>query len=363
MKRLQRLAGLGLAALAVAASASAAHARIQAGTFSIVAFDSVTQELGVAVQSKYFNVGSVVPWAEGGVGAVATQATVNPSYGPQALALLRSGVAPAEILRAFAAVDTLWPSRQLGIVDARGRVASWTGPGCIDWAGGETGLAFACQGNILAGPAVVADMAKAFRETRGELAERLITALEAAQAAGGDRRGMQSAALIVVRPSPSHPEYSERYVDLRVEDHKSPIQELRRLWQIDAGFHLTDAHLQFAAEYAAAGRADLARLERERVGETLRKALARKERDASLLNGLAWACATHDVYLADAVRAAERAARFEPRNVDILDTLAETCFRAGNRARALEVETRAATIDPKSAYLKDQVERFRKAAK
>lgn len=264
MKRLQRLAGLGLAALAVAASASAAHARIQAGTFSIVAFDSVTQELGVAVQSKYFNVGSVVPWAEGGVGAVATQATVNPSYGPQALALLRSGVAPAEILRAFAAVDTLWPSRQLGIVDARGRVASWTGPGCIDWAGGETGLAFACQGNILAGPAVVADMAKAFRETRGELAERLITALEAAQAAGGDRRGMQSAALIVVRPSPSHPEYSERYVDLRVEDHKSPIQELRRLWQIDAGFHLTDAHLQFAAEYAAAGRAAI---QQQRAGQ------------------------------------------------------------------------------------------------
>jgi uncharacterized Ntn-hydrolase superfamily protein len=360
MNRTHRLACGALLTLAVTAAAPA-HARVQAGTFSIVAYDSVTEELGVAVQSKYFNVGGVVPWAEAGVGAVATQATVYAPFGPRALAMLRSGLSPGEILRAFAAIDTVWPSRQLGIVDARGRAANWTGPGCLDWAGGETGPGFACQGNILAGPAVVANMARAFRETRGELAERLIAALEAAQAAGGDRRGMQSAALIVVRPSRSHPEYLERYVDLRVEDHRSPIKELRRLWQIDAGFHVADAHLAYAAEYAAAGRADLARLERDRVGETLRGALARGERDPSLLNGLAWACATHGLYLPDAIRAAERAVMLEPRNVDILDTLAETYFRAGHADKAIEAEMRAAALDSKSTYIEEQIARFKKA--
>src|SRR5262249_31823752 len=139
------------------------------GTFSIVAYDSVTQELGVAVQSKYFSVGSVVPWAEAGVGAVATQAQVNASDGPQALAMLRKNLAPDEILRRVAVTDRAWSPRQLGIAAAHGHVATWTGPKCNDWAGGTTGADFACQGNILAGPAVVAGMAKAYRETRGEL--------------------------------------------------------------------------------------------------------------------------------------------------------------------------------------------------
>ena len=344
----------------LATAAPTAWSGVSRGTFSIVAYDSVTQELGVAVQSKYFSVGQAVPWAEAGVGAVATQATVNMSYGKKALAMLRSGLASEEVMRALAANDSLWEGRQVGIVDARGRVASWTGERCLDWAGGETGPGFACQGNILAGPAVVAAMARAFRETGGELAERLLAALEAAQAAGGDKRGQQSAALIVVRPSADHPEFTERYVDLRVEDHKSPIRELRRVWEIHQGFHGADRHLSFAAEFAAAGREDLAALERERVVEILRRALGRRERDASLLNGLAWACATHDIHLEDALRAADRAASLEPRNVDILDTLAEVHFRLGHAAKAVEVESRAVMIDSKSQYLKDQLERFRK---
>jgi uncharacterized Ntn-hydrolase superfamily protein len=340
-----------------------AHAISVPSTFSIVAYDSTTQELGVAVQSKYFSVGRVVPWARAGIGAVATQANVNPSYGPKALAMLESGMAPAEIFGAFAAIDSSWSSRQLGVVDARGRVASWTGPKCNEWAGGVTGVGFACQGNILAGPDVTARMAKAYRESTGELAERLIAALEGGQAAGGDKRGMQSAALIVVRPSERHPEYAHRYVDLRVEDHKSPIAELRRVWQIHEGFHGAGSHLDFAAEYDASGRADLARRERERVGETLDRALKRNERDASLLNGLAWNCAIHGIHLDGALRAAQRAAQLEPRSTDILDTLAEVYYRNGNAAKAIEVETRAAAIDPKSTYLKDQIARFKSGAK
>jgi uncharacterized Ntn-hydrolase superfamily protein len=333
------------------------------GTFSIVAYDSVTQELGVAVQSKYFNVGTAVPWAEAGVGAVATQATVNMSFGKQALAMLGSGLSAEETLRALAATDSLWDSRQVGIVDARGRAVSWTGKRCLDWAGGMTGRGFACQGNILAGPAVVDGMARAFEQTRGELSERLIAALEAAQAAGGDKRGQQSAALLVTRPSGTHPEFRERYVDLQVEDHKAPIQELRRIWQIFEGFHGAGRHLQYASEFDAAGRRELAELERNRVGETLRRALARKEPDASLLNGLAWSCATGDIFLEEAREAADRAARLEPRNIDILDTLAEVYYRIGNPTKAIEVESRAATIDPKSQYLKDQLARFREAVK
>jgi uncharacterized Ntn-hydrolase superfamily protein len=350
-------------ALALTFTASPAHSAAEPSTFSIVAYDSVTQELGVAVESKYFSVGRVVPWAEAGVGAVATQAHVNPSYGPKALAMLGSGMSPDEILRALAATDSAWDGRQLGIVDARGRVATWTGPKCDSWAGGEAGMDFACQGNILAGPDVVSNMARAFRDSKGELAERLVCALEAAQLAGGDKRGQQSATLIVVRPSASHPEYVRRYVDLHVEDHRTPIRELRRLWQIHQGFHGAGAHMDFAADYEAAGRTDLARLERERVHETLLAALARGERDASLLNGLAWSCAEHDVQLPDALRAAERAAALEPKSTDILDTLAEILYRMGNTTRAIAVETRAAAIDPKSPYLKDQIARFKSGAR
>jgi uncharacterized Ntn-hydrolase superfamily protein len=332
-------------------------------TFSIVAYDSLTQELGVAVQSKYFSVGTAVPWAEAGAGAVATQASVNVSLGPKALALLRAGMSAPEVMRALAATDSLWESRQFAIVDARGRAASWTGKKCIEYAGGQTGPGFAVQGNILAGPAVVEGMAKAYRATTGELAERLIAALEAAQAAGGDKRGMQSASVLVVRPSATHPEYKTRYVDLRVEDHKTPIRELRRVWQIHEGFHAPSAHLAFAREYEAAGRPDLARVERERVGESLSRALARGERDASLLNGLAWTCAIHDLFLPQALRAAERAASIEPRDTDVLDTLAEVHFRMGNAEKAIEVETRASKIDPKNAYLKEQIARFQAGAK
>ncbi len=357
------LTGLAGAVLTTLLAASSVRADVRQGTFSIVAYDSVTQELGVAVQSKYFSVGTTVPWAEAGIGAVATQATVNPSFGLKALAMLRTGLSPEEVLRALAATDSLWEGRQVGIVDARGRAASWTGKRPLDWAGGETGPGFACQGNILAGPAVVANMARAFRERRGELAERMIAALEAAQAAGGDRRGQQSAALLVVRPSETHPEYTERYIDLRVEDHKTPIRELRRVWEIFQGFHLADRHLEYASQFDAAGRHELAQLERGRVGETLRRALARREGDTSVLNGLAWSCATHDIDLEDALKAADRAATLEPRNVDILDTLAEVHFRLGNATKAIEVESRAATIDPKSQYLKDQIARFRGAAK
>ncbi len=202
-------------------------------TFSIAAYDPKNGDLGVAVQSKYFSVGPVVPWAEAGVGAIATQAWANPSYGPEGLKLLKEGFSPEEVVDRLTAADGGRERRQLGVVDAMGDSSAYTGPGCIPWAGSRTGLNYSCQGNILAGEDVVRSMAEALEGTEGELADRLVAALEAGQEAGGDIRGMQSAALLVVRKGRGRAGYGDNYVDLRVEDHRAPIRELRRLLDMD----------------------------------------------------------------------------------------------------------------------------------
>ncbi|MBC8324192.1 MAG: DUF1028 domain-containing protein [Verrucomicrobia subdivision 3 bacterium] len=209
-------------------------------TFSIVAFDPATGELGVAVQSKFFSVGSVVPWAKAGVGALATQSWAKIEYGPDGLELLAKGKSPTEVVNALTKPDARREFRQLGIVDAKGRAASFTGKRCMDWAGHVTGKHFAAQGNILASDAVVKNMAAAFENARKtpetELADWLMAALEAAQAAGGDKRGRQSAALLVVREKGGYNSANDRYIDLRVADHKTPIQELGRLLELHKSF-------------------------------------------------------------------------------------------------------------------------------
>lgn len=198
-------------------------------TFSIVAFDPRNGDLGVAVQSKFLAVGAAVPWARAGVGAIATQAWANLSYGARGLELLARGAAAREVVETLTAEDEGRALRQVGIVDAQGRAFSHTGEECSAWAGHIVGPHFACQGNILVSGATVQAMAKTFQEAAGELAERLVAALEAGQAAGGDRRGQQSAALLVVRAGGSYGGYNDRYIDLRVDDHPQPIAELRRI--------------------------------------------------------------------------------------------------------------------------------------
>lgn len=354
-----RAAALVLLALVPALAPSAARA-----TFSIVAYDSTTQELGVAVQSRAFSVGMAVPWAEAGVGAIATQASTNVSFGPKGLAMLRGGKKPAAVvLRALLDADSGAAHRQLGIVDAKGRSASYTGKDCNPWAGSRTGPGYSIQGNILAGEAVVADMERAYLTTKGELAQRLLAALDAGQAAGGDKRGQQSAAILVVRPSDDYPEYRERYVDLRVEDAKEPIKELARVFGILEAQRLAEAHLRFAEAYDRKGKKEQARVERERVGEALQRALARGENDASNLNGLAWTCATNDIYLDESLQAAQRAVELEPKNTGILDTLAEVHFRMGHADKAAEVESRALAIEPGNNYLTEQLHRFQTGSK
>ncbi len=205
-------------------------------TFSIVAYDPNNGDLGIAVQSKFFAVGAVVPWAEAGVGAIATQSWANTTYGPRGLELLKIGLSVKQTLDHLIKDDTGKNTRQVGIVDANGNVSNYTGEECHDWAGAISGEHFTAQGNILIGEEVVKAMGSSFENSKGELADRLLDALIAGQEKGGDKRGQQSAALYVVRKNGGYSGFNDRYVDLRVDDHEKPIQELNRLLDIHKKF-------------------------------------------------------------------------------------------------------------------------------
>ena len=238
------------------------HRRIVA-TFSIVAFDPATGDLGVAVTSKFPAVGNGVPWAKAGVGAVATQAAANLSFGEEGLALMARGASAGEALAKVLSADSQREERQVGMVDAKGGAATHTGKNCFPWAGGRIGKHYAAQGNILVSAATVNAMAHAFESSTGELPDRLVTALEAGQAAGGDKRGRESAALLVVRKGAGYGGKGDRWVDLRVDDHPDPVVELRRL----LGVH----HLYF-------GRTDRSRVHKidAALAEELQRMLVRR---------------------------------------------------------------------------------------
>lgn len=213
-------------------------------TFSITAFDPETGDVGVAVQSKFPNVRPVVPWAQAGVGAVATQSFANTSFGPRGLSLMKNGATAGEALRILIETDSARQSRQVGIIDVQGNAATWTGTECFDWAGGTAGDAwggkgqlvvgkgFAAQGNILVGKPTVEAMARTFQTTKGSLSDRLVAALVAGGKAGGDRRGEQSAALLVKRAGGSYDGTSDDYIDISIYDHPTPLKELERLYAL-----------------------------------------------------------------------------------------------------------------------------------
>ena len=201
-------------------------------TFSIVARDPQAGESGIAVQSKFLAVGAVVPWAKAGVGAIATQSWANTSYGPRGLELLASGLSAQKTLAQLISEDDSRARRQVGIVGVEGQPATFTGDQCFPWAGGQVGEHYTCQGNILVGEDTVLAMARTFEQTTGRLCDRLVAALAAGQAAGGDSRGQQSAALLVVRQGGGYGGFNDRFIDLRVDDHPQPINELQRILQL-----------------------------------------------------------------------------------------------------------------------------------
>ena len=217
-------------------------------TYSIVAFDKSTGELGVAVQSHWFSVGSVVPWVEAGVGAVATQSFVEPSYGPLGLELMRAGKSAEDSLAALLKADKNEASRQVGMVDARGKAVAHTGKNCIPEAGHFIGDGFSCQANLMLKNTVWKAMARAFETTKGELVDRLLAALEAAEQEGGDIRGKQSAAVIVVKGKSSGVWWKDRIYDLRIEDHPNPVPELKRLIRLNKAYNHMNKGDEFLTE-------------------------------------------------------------------------------------------------------------------
>jgi len=286
-------------ALVAAVTASSVAAAARAGepivrpvhTYSIVARDANTGQIGVAVQSHWFSVGPIVPWAEAGVGAVATQSLVDVSYGPRGLALMRDGLSAPEALQRLLREDPQREVRQVAMIDASGRVAVHTGKLCIAAAGHEAGDQFSAQANLMENEIVWGAMADAYRRASGPLAGRLLAALDAAEAAGGDVRGRQSAAILVVNGTRSDRPWENRVVELRVEDHPAPLAELRRLTHLHAAYELANE----GDEMVAAGR------------------------------------------FAEAMRAYDGASRLVPENVELRYWQAASLYKQGHREQALEI--------------------------
>ena len=300
-----------------ATSVSSAQSDPWFSTFSIIAWDPATKELGVAVQSRAFGAGAAVPWAEPGVGAVATQASANRSYGPKAMALLKQGLSPADVVTRITDEDSGRDSRQVAVIDTQGRSAVYTGKRVIDrnfdkndpvhyggYAGHVSGKNFSAQGNTLASEEVVKAMAVAYDNGKGSMAERLMDALDAAQAKGGDTRGMQSAGILVVRPlDPNSQSTVERVVDIRVDDAEDPFTELRRL------LYMTNGEINRITERASA--------------------LAKEGK------------------LADAIKEQNRALEINPRSEQVMYALASLYARADDQRHAIELLSRAIQRQPK----------------
>jgi uncharacterized Ntn-hydrolase superfamily protein len=280
---------------------AAACAAENVSTFSIVAYDPVAGDWGVAVASRYFSVGSVVPWAEAGVGAVATQANVNVGYGPKGIKLLEQGLSAKEVLKRLLDEDTFEgkDGRQVAIVDSKGNVATFTGPNAPNWAGDRQGKYWSAQGNILVGPQVPEAMGKAFESTEGELAEKMWAALKAGDEAGGDSRGKQSASMLVVRKGGGRNINNDRYAYINVDDAPNPFPELRRLLDINLGL-----------------------LYQEKVGR---------------LTG------ANDVK--GAREAAAKVVRYQPQNMQARMTLGLLDYTSGDKSAALEELRKAKTLD------------------
>jgi uncharacterized Ntn-hydrolase superfamily protein len=268
-------------------------------TFSIVARDPVTEELGVAVQSRAFRAAAIVSYAKSGVGAIATQASANQSYGPRGLELLEQGLSPDEVVTRLTNADEGRDRRQLAVIDAQGRVSAYTGSRTSDWAGHIEGNNYSVQGNILVSEQVVQAMAQAFETTEGELAERLMAALDAGQAAGGDARGKQSGGILVVKPIGNSGRTTDRWIDVRVDDHPTPFLEIRRLMNMSVSRNKTRLATQLASE----GR------------------------------------------FPDAIAAQRKAIAMRPGNDQYLYGLARLHARAGNTASAIEVLSQAIVMN------------------
>ena len=326
------------------------------GTFSIVATDPETREYGVAVASRVLDVGYIVPWVEADVGAVATQAYSNPYLGPWTLQELAQGTPAAEALRSVLEKDTLVQDRQIGIVDKEGRSASHTGTNTTAWAGHRNEPNVAVQGNILTGPEVVDSMLAVFKRTEGALAERLLSALEAGERAGGDSRGKQSASLVVMTKNGGYLGVDDRLVDLKVVDNPEPVKELRRQYELWQYAFMAPAYLRLAQE-----QDDKEDLFLKKTYALLTKAIQSDLESPEVYNSLAWEFALLKRYPEETLRAAKKAHTLAPEDANIMDTVAEAYYAAGNYEEAVKWETNALKIEPENTFFLGQLEKYRAA--
>lgn len=317
-----------------------------------MAYDAETQEWGVAVASRVLAVGYIVPWARAGAGAIATQALANVAFGPDGLELLTAGKTADEALNELLAADDGRENRQIGIVDATGGVAAFTGKATNAWAGHIEGNGYVIQGNLLTGPDVLTAMEDAFLDTRGPLARRLLAALQAGEAAGGDKRGKQSSALLVVKEGGGYQGRTDRLVDIRVDDAAEPVAELARIYNLWEYNFLVERYLDAPGQK-----------EKEYALGIIDRILGEKPDDAEVHNALAWALATRRLYPDKAVRIARRAHDLAPEDANIMDTVAEAYYAAGDAATAAIWEKRALAREPENEFFKKQLEKFNAACK
>jgi uncharacterized Ntn-hydrolase superfamily protein len=334
-------------------------ASIPVATYSIVAWDSVSGDLGIAVQSKFLAVGAVVPYARAGIGAIATQAWANTTYGPRGLDLLSQGMSAFQAGRMLLENDPDSGSRQVGIVDARGNAFSFSGSKCEPSSGSIEGRGYAVQGNILASTGVLVAMARTFETSSGTLAERLLNALEAGEKSGGDRRGRQSAALLVVRDRGGYGGFDDRYIDLRVDDDSLPLPELRRLYRLWERTFLIEAQARAVNEFARQKNFAASQQERQRIAGVLNRMLKEKPDDPETLSNVAWMLTTYDIDRMQALELAKRAAKLAPGVPAYLHTLAECHFQLGNFDEAIAIGSELVSKDPGNDTYWRQLQAYR----
>ncbi|UCE27381.1 MAG: DUF1028 domain-containing protein [Candidatus Coatesbacteria bacterium] len=319
-------------------------------TFSIVAYDVETREWGVAVASKVLAVGYIVPWAQAGVGAVATQAMVNVSFGPEGVALLEEGHSAEDALDELLSADEGCEERQIGIVDVNGIPAAFTGTETLAWSGHVIGDHYTVQGNILTGEDVLVEMERAYVDTEGPLARRLVEALKAGEAAGGDSRGKESAAVFVVKENGGYQGVDDRLVDIRVDDHAEPVAELARIYD------MWEVHFVLPIYLDSNGVK-----EQEYVYGIVERAIGEGGDNAELHNAMAWELAVRKLYPDEALEMALRANELAPDDPNIMDTVAEAYYAAGEYGNAVEWERKALAIDPENAFFNEQLGKFEEA--
>ncbi|HEX7319602.1 MAG TPA: DUF1028 domain-containing protein [bacterium] len=319
-------------------------------TFSIVAYDPDTKESGVGVASRVFAVGYIVPWAKINVGAIATQALANIDYGVNGLELLASGFTAQAALDSLLKADSGRDDRQVAIIDKDGQVAAYTGKGANAWAGHRTGEYYSVQGNILVSEDVVLSMEKAFLETPGPLARRIMSALKAGDNAGGDKRGRQSAAILVVKEKGGYQGKYDRLVDLHVDDDTAAVSELDRLYNLWESNFVVESYL----DNGGAAETEYALMIIDRMTQE-------KVDNAEVYNSLAWALATRKVMPEKAISLALDANALAPEDTNIMDTVAEAYYSAGDYSNAVKWEQQALKLEPTSEYLKKQLQKYKQA--